>query len=179
VTCDRKKAPADGRHPQKGATINFVLEQSIMKFVTSDRRVATSTSLIVLCSVLWFVAYSFHPGSLAAQSSPDQADSSGAQEKQARKLATQMKTITGCLQKGYEPGEFSITGEDGKVWGLRSSAVKLGGHLGHKVTVSGLITHESKAGDAKNGNTESEPGNDESGDLRVSSLKMVSKTCGK
>jgi hypothetical protein len=31
-------------------------------------------------------------------------------------------------------------------WGLRSIAVKIDGHLGHKVTVSGLITHESKAG---------------------------------
>jgi hypothetical protein len=150
-----------------------------MKFVTWNRRVATSASLAGLCSVLFFVTYTFHAASLAAQSSPEQAASSGAQEKQARKLATQTKTITGCLQKGYEPGEFSIAGEDGKVWGLRSSAVKLDGHLGHKVTVSGLITHESKAGDTKKGNTERVPGNDESGDLRVASLKMVSQTCGK
>ncbi|MGA7925759.1 MAG: hypothetical protein WCA20_07155 [Candidatus Sulfotelmatobacter sp.] len=150
-----------------------------MKLVRWDRRVATSASRAILCSVLLFVTYTFHAASLAAQSSPDQADSSGAQEKQARKLATQTKTITGCLQKGYEPGEFSITGEDGKLWGLRSSAVRLDGHLGHKVTVSGLITHESKAGDTKKGNTERAPGNDESGDLRVASLKMVSKTCGK
>src|SRR5437773_3020547 len=105
--------------------------------------------------------------------------SPGAKEKQARKLATQTKTITGCLQKGHEPDEFSITGEDGKVWGLRSSVVKLDGHLGHKVTVSGLITHESKAGETKKGKTEGAPGNEESGDLRVASLKMVSKTCGK
>ena len=28
-TCDRKKAAADGRHLQKGATINFVLEPSL------------------------------------------------------------------------------------------------------------------------------------------------------
>jgi hypothetical protein len=98
----------------------------------------------VLCSVLLFVTCSFH-ASLAAQSSPERTDS----PEQAHKLATQKKTITGCLQKGYEPDEFSITGEDGKVWGLRSSAVKLDGHLGHKVTVSGLITHESKAGETK------------------------------
>jgi len=78
------------------------------------------------------------------------------------------------LQKGYEPDEFSITGEDGKVWGLRSSAVKLGGHLGHKVTVSGLITHESKVGEAK----KIAPRKEESGDLRVTSLKMVSESVG-
>jgi len=149
-----------------------------MKFVTWERRVATSASRAVLCSVLLFVTCAFH-APVAAQSSPDQADSPGAQEKQARKLATQTKTITGCLQKGYEPDEFSITGEDGKVWGLRSSAVKLDGHLGHKVTVSGLITHESKAGETKKGTTEKAPGKEESGDLRVASLKMVSETCGK
>ena len=83
----------------------------IMKFVTWDRRVATSASLAVLCAVLLFVICTFHAASLAAQSSPDQADSPGAQEKQARKLATQTKTITGCLQKGYESDEFSITAD--------------------------------------------------------------------
>jgi hypothetical protein len=84
------------------------------------------------------------------------------------------KDITGCLQKGYEPDEFSITGEDGKVWGLRSSAIKLGGHLGHKVTVGGLITHQSKAGE-----TETVPGKKEAGDLCVTSLNVVSETYGK
>ena len=82
------------------------------------------------------------------------------------------------IAKGYEPDEFSIAGEDGKVWGLRSSAVTLDGHLGHKVTVSGLITHESKAGETKKGKTERVSGNEESGDQRVASLKVVSETCG-
>jgi hypothetical protein len=150
-----------------------------MKFVMWDRRVATSASLAVLCSVLLFVTYTFHAATLAAQSSPDQVVSPGTQENQERKLATQTKTITGCLQKGYEPDEFSITGDDGKVWGLRSSAVKLDGHLGQKVTVSGLITHESEARETKKGRTERAPGSEESGNLRVASLKMVSKTCGK
>jgi hypothetical protein len=66
-----------------------------------------------------------------------------------RKLATQSKTITGCLQKGYEPDEFSITEVKMARSGVRSSAVKIDGHLGHKVTVSGLITHESKAGETE------------------------------
>ncbi len=39
-------------------------------------------------------------------------------------------TVTGCLQKGDEADEFSITGEDGKTYGLRSSAVDLSKHLG-------------------------------------------------
>ncbi len=145
----------------------------------NPRTLAVATFESLLCSVLLFVTCTFRAASLAAQSSPNQADSSDAQGKQARKLATQTKTTTGCLQKGYEPGEFSITGEDGRVWGLRSSAVNLDGHVGHKVTVRGLITHESKVGETKKGNTERVPGNHESGDLRVASLKMISETCGK
>ena len=142
----------------------------MLRFERRDRKVATSASLAVLCSVLLFVTCSLHAAPFAAQSSPDRTDS----PEQSRKLATQIKTITGCLQKGYEPDEFQITGEDGKVWGLRSSAVKLDGDLGHKVTVSGLITHELKPGETK-----AASGKQESGDLRVTNLTMVSKTCGK
>src|SRR5215469_14131223 len=53
------------------------------------------------------------------------------------------KTVTGCLQKGDEAGEYSITGEDGKTYGLRSKTVKLSQHLGHKVTVTGTLRAES------------------------------------
>src|SRR5258706_4579368 len=52
-------------------------------------------------------------------------------------------TVTGCLQKGDEADEFSITGEDGKTYGLRSSAVDLSKHLGHKLTVTGTLKAES------------------------------------
>ena len=55
------------------------------------------------------------------------------------KSASGKKTVTGCLQKGDEADEFSITGEDGKTYGLRSSAVDLSKHLGHKVTVTGTL----------------------------------------
>jgi hypothetical protein len=107
-----------------------------------------------------------------------EATKTDAQKKQARKPKAQTKTITGCLQKGDEPDEFSITGEDSKVWGLRSSAVKLDEHLGHKVTVSGPITHESKAEETKKEKTK-KASLKEDGDLRVMSLKMVGETCSK
>jgi hypothetical protein len=58
-------------------------------------------------------------------------------------------TVTGCLQKGDEADEFSITSEDRMTWGLRSSTEKLDPHLGHKVTVTGSSTHESKAEEKK------------------------------
>lgn len=78
-------------------------------------------------------------------------------------------TVTGCLQKGDEAGEFSITGEDGKMYGLRSTSVKLEDHLGHKVTVTGHAKAESKA--------EKEKGSKEAADLTVTDLKMISTTC--
>ena len=62
-------------------------------------------------------------------------------------------TVTGCLQKGDEAGEYSITGEDGKMYGLRSKTVKLSEHVGHKVTVTGTLRAES-AEKGENGEAE-------------------------
>ena len=104
-----------------------------------------------------------------------------AQEKQEKKAekAAHTQTVTGCLQKGDEAGEFSITGEDGKTWGLHSTSVKLDQHLGHKVTVSGSTTHESKAEEKKEGQVEKASSKQEYADLDVTSLKMVSDSCSK
>src|SRR5205807_5520126 len=55
------------------------------------------------------------------------------------------RTVTGCLQKGDEPNEFTITGKDGKTWGVTSKTEKLDQHLGHTVTVTGSAHRESKA----------------------------------
>jgi len=104
------------------------------------------------------------------------------QEKKADKSA-RTQSVTGCLQKGDEPGEFSITGEDGKTWGLRSTSVKLDEHLGHKVNVTGTTTHETKAAEKaeekKEGQVENAASKAEYADLTVTSLKMVSETCSK
>jgi hypothetical protein len=120
------------------------------------------------------------PLALVAQESATQEQ----QEKKAdQKPARHLETVTGCLQKGDEPGEFSIIGEDGKTWGLRSTSVKLDKHLGHTVTVAGSRTHESKAQEKaeekKEGQVEKASSKEEYADLSVASLKMVSETCNK
>jgi hypothetical protein len=104
-----------------------------------------------------------------------------AQEKQEKKAekAAHTQTVTGCLQKGDEAGEFSITGEDGKTWGLHSTSVKLDQHLGHKVTVTGSTPQESKAEEKKEGQVEKASIKQEYADLDVTSLKMVSDSCSK
>ena len=99
-----------------------------------------------------------------------------APEKKAEKSA---QTVTGCLQKGDEAGEFSITGEDGKTWGLRSTSVKLDQHIGHQVTVTGSTTHETKAEEKKEGQVENAGSKTEYADLTVTSLKMISDSCSK
>jgi len=115
--------------------------------------------------------------------SPDSMKPTTSQAKQDKKPMSHAKTVTGCLQKGDEPGEFSITGTDGKTWGLRSSTVKLEQHVGHQVTVTGSAHHESKAHakaeEKKEGQMENAAGKEEYGDLQVTNLKMVSETCNK
>jgi hypothetical protein len=81
-------------------------------------------------------------------------------------------SVTGCLQKGDEAGEYSITSEDGKHYGLRSKTVGLGKHIGHQVTVTGTqVREESEEKEKK------EAGGGEYADLRVTSLKMISEGC--
>jgi lipid-binding SYLF domain-containing protein len=99
-----------------------------------------------------------------------------------QKPMSHTKTVTGCLQKGDEPSEFSITGEDGKSWGLRSVSVKLDQHVGHQVTVSGTVARETKAEEnkeTKEAQVEKASSKEEYADLRVTTLKMVSDSCNK
>ena len=73
-------------------------------------------------------------------------------------------TVTGCLEKGDEAGEYSIKDTDGKAYGLRSTSVKLANHLNHKVTVTGKTMQNDKE-------------KEEHEHVNVTDLKMVSTTC--
>lgn len=97
-----------------------------------------------------------------------------AQTKKAQKTGG-TKTVTGCLQKGDEPNEFSITDSDGKTYGLRSSTVKLADHVGHTVSVTGRVRAEEEENEAREGHEQNEK--KEVADIRVTSLKMVSSSC--
>jgi len=108
-----------------------------------------------------------------------QDNAKAAPQENQEKSASQTKTVTGCLQKGDQTDEFSIRGEDGKSWELRSGTVKLADHVGHQVTVTGSPTREAKAEEKKEGQVEKAAGKVELGELRVTSLKMVSQSCPK
>jgi hypothetical protein len=93
--------------------------------------------------------------------------------------AAQPTTLTGCLQKGTQPGEVTITAADGKSYDLRSDSVKLDQHIGHQVTVTGTATRETKAEEKKEGQVEKASSKEAYGNLTVTDLKMVSETCTK
>lgn len=99
--------------------------------------------------------------------------SASAQEKSAGSKTT----VTGCLQKGDEAGEYSITGEDGKTYGLRSRTVKLSQHLGHKVTITGTLSPESAEKEKNEAEEHEKKEAAEAGDIKVTDLKMVSEKC--
>jgi uncharacterized protein DUF5818 len=102
-----------------------------------------------------------------------------AQATQAQNPMNHAKTATGCLQKGDQPGQVTLTGADGKSWDLRSDSVKLDQHIGHQVTVTGTATRETKAEEKKEGQVEKASSKEAYGDLSVTDLKMVSETCTK
>ena len=127
---------------------------------------------------LWLIAVlvvSVCPISLRAQESATQEKS---EEKMEHKSAKHTESVTGCLQKGGEAGGFALTSEDGKMWELQSKKVKLAGHVGHKVTVTGSPAHHSKAHEEKMAQEEKkEAAGKEYSDLSVTSLKMISDSC--
>ena len=56
---------------------------------------------------------------------------------QAQDSTSKTYSVTGCLQKGIEPGGFFILGEDGTMWELSGKVDAA--HAGHKVTVNGHV----------------------------------------
>jgi hypothetical protein len=87
------------------------------------------------------------------------------------------RTLTGCLTKGNDAKEFHLTAKDGGKWDLKSDTVKLAEHVGHMVTVGGVVEnpvpHEMKEDVKTAVNKDAK----ETGDLTVTDLTMVSASC--
>ena len=138
-------------------------------------RMLFSIVLALLVSLTAFAQDTTKPSDDQAK----QDNTKAAPQENQEKSASKTKAVTGCLQKGDQPDQFSITGEDGKSWDLRSSTVKLADHVGHQVTVTGSPTREAKAEEKKEGQVQNAGQKEELGELRVTSLKMISKSCTK
>lgn len=94
------------------------------------------------------------------------------------------RTLSGCLQKGDEAGEYNFTAKNGGTWEIKSDSVKLDEHVGHTVKIVGVVANATAHGMKEDTKEEmKEHGMDkhatESGHMTVTSLTMVSDTCQK
>ena len=94
------------------------------------------------------------------------------------------RTLTGCLQKGEDTHEYNLTMKGGATWELTSDTVKLDEHVGHTVTVTGVVAHRKAHAMKEDTKAEmKEHGMDkdskEHGHMTVTGLTMVSETCQK
>jgi len=86
------------------------------------------------------------------------------------------------LGKGDEAKQFLLTGNDGSTWEVTSSKVALAEHVGHTVTVTGVVSnakmHNLKEGTKEmakdSGMTKSDA---EHSHLKATDVKMVSESC--
>ncbi len=94
--------------------------------------------------------------------------------------ATQV--VTGCLQKGLEPGGFFLIAANNQHLELyQDGKISLADHVGQTVAVTGIFNpNRSAAQEEKSQPYEKkETGERRHGDFEVSSLKVVSETCSK
>ncbi len=94
------------------------------------------------------------------------------------------RTLTGCLQKGDDANEYKLTTTKGGTWEIKSDTVKLGDHVAHTVTITGVVSNATLHGAKEDTKAEAkEHGMDknstEHGHLTVTNLTMVSDTCKK
>ena len=94
------------------------------------------------------------------------------------------RTLTGCLQKGDSAGEYNLTTTKGGTWEVKSDSVKLGEHVGHTVTITGVVSNATAHGMKEDTKEEmKEHGMDknatEHGHLTATAVSMVSDSCQK
>lgn len=89
------------------------------------------------------------------------------------------RSISGCLQAGDNSHEFKLIAKDGGRWDLKSDSVNMEEHVGHMVKVTGVVSNAT----AHNMKEDIKKGVDkdanETGDMTVTNLTMISKSCPK
>jgi hypothetical protein len=94
------------------------------------------------------------------------------------------RTLTGCLQKGEDANEYNFTAKGGGTWEIKSDSVKLDDHVGHTVTITGVVSNAKEHAMKEDTKDEmKEHGMDkkatEHGHMTVTDLTMVSDACQK
>jgi hypothetical protein len=92
------------------------------------------------------------------------------------------RTVTGCLQQTSHHNEFLLKANDGSSWNVKSDTASLAEHVGHTVTVTGVVSnakmHNLKE-DTKDAahDTGIKKSNNEHGNLKATDVQMVSSSC--
>ena len=91
-----------------------------------------------------------------------------------------VRTLTGCLHKDGE--DYTLVTKAGGTWELKSDAVKLAPHVGHTITITGVVSNAALHGakeDVKDKAKEHgvAKGSTEHGHMTVTNAKMVSDSC--
>jgi hypothetical protein len=92
-----------------------------------------------------------------------------------------VRTLRGCLER-VDTNEYKLTTTKGSTWEVKSDALNLGEHVGHTVTITGVVSHAKMHGmkeDAKAAQREHgmNKGSTEHGHMTATNLKMVSENC--
>ena len=93
-----------------------------------------------------------------------------------------VRTLTGCLQKVEDANEYDLVGQDGSTWELKGDTVDLPSHVGQTVTITGAVRNAKAHGMKEDAKQEAqEHGMDKSatehGHLTVTNLTKVSSDC--
>ncbi len=83
-------------------------------------------------------------GSAAAANAQDNPSEQGETTKPTTHKST--RTLTGCLQNGENANEYLLTTKKGSTWEVKSDNVKLDQHVGHTVTITGVVSHSKMHG---------------------------------
>ena len=123
-------------------------------------KVRLTLGLITLCGL------SFLPAIAAAQNETKDKDAS-------------LRTLTGCLSKGDSAGEYKLVTPEGNTWEIKSKTVKLEGHVGHTVTISGRVQNADLHGAKEKTKEVIDSDSKEHGHLDATDIAMVSDSCKK
>jgi hypothetical protein len=89
------------------------------------------------------------------------------------------RSITGCLQNGDNSHEYKLIAKDGGRWDLKSDSVNMSEHVGHVVKVTGVVSNATAHNLKEDAKQAVDKDSNETGDMTVTDLKMVSTSCPK
>jgi hypothetical protein len=97
---------------------------------------------------------------------------------QEERNTSDVRTLTGCVEKTDKAGQYKLMADDGSTWNLNSDAVNIPRHVGETVTVTGAV-HHAEMHNLKEKAKSKTTDDSEHGQLTVTNLKVASYSCKK